>query len=195
MSRSVIATRALTVLPLTLLLIASACSDPEPATPQVIFDGRFEKGSTNCTEVGGAFTIGDFGNQAVEPKIPVRPVQDGASEQQGSVSISCSVTPAGNEEFNVSASVQLSGATGGLFRVTGKFKAGAENTASAVFARTARASYTQDDGKCTVVFTPPYQGVAAGRVWGEISCPNAEDKTAQVTCVGKAQFRFENCAQ
>src|SRR5688572_21464853 len=114
-------------------LLSAGCDDPEPATPQVIFDARFERGATNCKEVGAIFTVGDFGNQAVEPKIPVRPVKDGESEGQGGVGISCSVTPAGADEFNVNASVQLTGAKGGLFRINGKFKTTGEQTASAVF--------------------------------------------------------------
>jgi len=176
-------------------LLSAGCEEDEPATPQVIFDARFERGATNCKEVGAVFAIGDFGNQAVEPKIPVRPVKDGDSEGQGGVGISCSVTPAGPDEFNVNASVQLTGAKGGLFRISGKFKTTGTQTANAVFARTGLPSYSQNDGKCTVEYTTQFQGVAAGRVWADITCPNAEDPGAQVSCEGRAQFRFENCAQ
>ncbi len=176
-------------------LLSAGCDDPEPATPQVIFLSRFERGATNCRETGSIFEVGDFGNQAVEPKIPVRPVKDGDEEGQGNVSISCAVTPAGPDEFNVNASVQLTGAKGGLFRISGRFKATGTQTANAVFARTGLPSYSQNDGKCTVEYTTQFQGVAAGRVWGEVTCPNAEDPGAQVACEARAQFRFENCGQ
>jgi hypothetical protein len=67
------------------------------------------------------------------------------------------------------------------------------------------------DENCTITFT--YQGntvpdqppLAAGRIWGHISCPNAENsgKTVQgedggtenVTCDGEADFLFEQCGQ
>jgi hypothetical protein len=181
-------------------ILAAGCSDPEPAIPQVIFDGQLQLtagGDPNrgCKEVGTLFTVGDFGNVFTDPKTPSRPVQDGAQEQQGSVSISCSVTPAGADEFNVNATVRLTGATGGLFTVKGKFKTGGEQTGEGIFAKQSLSSYTQRDGKCVVKYTTPNQGVAAGRIWGEITCPNAELANGDSSCQGYAQFRFENCAQ
>jgi len=179
-------------------LLSAGCEDEEKATPQIIFDGRLERGSgTNCKDVGELFVVGDFGNQAVEPKIPSKAIKDGEAFDQGTVSVSCSVTSAGADEFNVSGTVALSGATGGLFTINGKFKATGEQTGvSAIFSsRKTSNTYQQNDGACVVRYTTPFQGVAAGRVWGEISCPQAENAGAQTSCEGVAQFRFENCAQ
>lgn len=181
-----------------LAILAAGCEDEEKATPQIIFDGRIERGTDNdCQDVGPLFTIGDFGNQNVDPKKPSQAIKDGEPFDQGRVSVSCSVTPAGADEFNVAASVDLSGATGGFFRIDGKFKTTGEQTnIHAIFAsRRTTNTYDQADRGCIVRYTTPFQGVAAGRVWGEITCPRAENVKAQKQCEGIAQFRFENCAQ
>src|SRR5262245_55346577 len=103
---------ALAVPPIALLM--AGCSDDEKATPQIIFDGHLERGTGNdCPSVGPLFTIGDFGNLAAEPPKASTSLKDGDAFSQGQVSVSCSVTSAGADEFDVSGSVDLSGATGG----------------------------------------------------------------------------------
>ena len=179
-------------------LFGAGCSDDEKAPSQVIFDGTLERGAgTNCQDVGHLFTVGDFGNPALTPKVPSQAIKDGQAHEQGTVSVSCSVVPAGADEFDVDGSIVMSGATGGTFRIHGKFKTTGEQTGiNAVFAsRVSGNSYEQRDGGCTVRYTTPFQGVAGGRVWGEVVCPMAENSSAQTTCKATAQFRFENCNQ
>jgi hypothetical protein len=178
------------------LAAVAACDDDEKATPQVVFAGTIE-GGAECQDSGPVFTIGEFGNQALQPPQPSRPIKDGEAYQQGGVSVDCSVIPAGGDEFNVAGSVVLSGATGGTFRVDGKFKTSGEQTGiHAIFAvRRSGNTYEQLDRQCTVRYTTQFQGVAAGRLWGEITCLNAENTNAQRRCKITAQFRFENCAQ
>jgi hypothetical protein len=179
-------------------LFMAGCSDDQKATPQVIFDAQIEHGTGNdCRESGPLFTVGDFGNQAATPPQPSQPIQDGQAWSQGAVSVSCSVTAAGADSFNVAASVELSGATGGLFRIDGVFKTtGDQGNIHALFSsRTSGNTYDQSDRGCTVRYTSQFQGVAAGRVWGEITCPKAVNSQAQTACQGVAEFRFENCAQ
>lgn len=189
-------------------LFASGCAEDEKATPQAIFDGRLEStaapldtagGEKNCGEAGGLFTLGEFGNPAFDPPIPSKPKKDGDAEQQGSVGVQCSVTPAGEGEFNVSASLTLTGATGGTFVIRqAKVKTtGADNGVSATFSKRGGAGlvYNQNDGGCSIRFTSNFQGVASGRIWGEITCPKVTNSGAQVACAGIAQFRFENCDQ
>ncbi len=181
-----------------LTALCAGCEEETKATPQVIFDGRLERGTGNdCSDVGKLFSVGDFGNQATEPKVPSKAVKDGDSFEQGAVSISCSVSPVGADEFQVVATLDLSGATGGLFKVDGKFKATGEQTGiRATFSsRLSTNKYEQADRQCIVRYTTPFQGVAAGRVWGEITCPKAENVDAQKSCEAIAQFRFENCDQ
>src|SRR5262249_6598617 len=124
-------------------------------------------------------------------------IADGQDFEQGKVSVACSVTSAGNNSFNVTATVDLSGATGGLFRVDGVFSTtGDQNSIHATFSsRRTTNTYDEGDRKCVVRYTTPFEGVAAGRVWGEITCPNAVNSVAQKTCAATATFRFENCSQ
>jgi hypothetical protein len=173
------------------------CEEDEKATPQAIFEGRLEKGQTDCEDARELFRVGDFGNQEVEPKIPSRSVKDGDSEQQGGAGVVCGVTPAGPEEFDVNASINLTGATGGAFRLTGRFKTAREiqQGITASFSSRATGNAYEARGTCTVEYATQYQGVAAGRVWGVITCERVENATAQKTCKAIATFRFENCAQ
>jgi transposase-like protein len=39
------------------------------------------------------------------------------------------------------------------------------------------------------------EGIAAGRVWAEVDCPNAANPAVQKVCAATMQLRFENCAQ
>lgn len=178
--------------------LSAGCSDPEKAPTQVIFTGQLERAAdTNCQDTGTLFDVGDFGNPAGEPPVPTNPIKDGQAWDQGTVSVSCSVTPAGAGEFNVAGSLVLDGATGGTFRIDGTFKTTGEQTGiHAIFAkRLGGNAYEQKDRTCVVRYTTQYQGVAAGRVWGEITCPNAENSSAQTTCKAVAEFKFENCDQ
>jgi hypothetical protein len=183
----------------TIAVLAGACSDNTPATPQAIFDGSLEKGgpSNDCNDSGSIFQVGDFGNQAVTPKVPATAVKDGDSFGQGTVSIACSVKATSNTEFDVDASLNLSGATGGFFKIDGHFTTtGDQQNIHALFSsRKSGNTYEEKDRKCTVRYTTNTMGVAAGRIWGEIDCPTVENPGAGKTCEAKATFRFENCAQ
>jgi hypothetical protein len=179
----------------TVALLSAGCADEEKATPQVIFEAQLGHGvGTNCRDIAEVFKVGDFGTPALDEK--PKPIKDGETWEQGAVGIACSVIQSG-DEFLVEASLALSGATGGLFRVDGKFKAGGEQTnIHAVFtSRRSGNSYEQQDRACIVRYTTVDQGVAAGRVWGEITCPSVFNSNAETTCEATAQFRFENCTQ
>ena len=179
------------------LAASLGCSDDEKATPQVIFEGEIKGNAADCAGAAPLFSVGSFGNLAANPPVAASPVPDGSAFSQGAASISCSVVPAGNNEFTVAASVVLSGATGGLFRVDGPFKTGSEQTdIHAIFSTVASGNkYEQLDRKCRVRYATTFQGVASGRVWGEITCPNAVNVNADKTCEVTARFRFENCDQ
>lgn len=191
-------------------VLAAGCGEDEKAIPQVIFEGQLSQtsaaldtagGEKNCGESGTLFTIGEFGTPALEQSS--KPKKDGDSDQQGTVGVSCSVTPAGTDEFNVSASASLTGATGGTFTIRDakiRTNCSPSEPCTGISATVSKRSgagiaYTQGDGGCLIRFTTPFQGVAAGRVWGEILCPKVTNSTAQVACEAVAQFRFENCEQ
>jgi hypothetical protein len=175
------------------------CSSDTKATPQVVFDGSLQHGATtnDCREDGPLFTIGDFGNPSGTPPTPANPIPDGQPFAQGTVSVACSVTASGADQFNVTASVLLSGVPGGLFRIDGVFKTtGDQPSIHAQFANNLSTNnYDELDHNCTVRYTTPFQGVAAGRIWGSITCPKAENQGAQTACEADAEFRFENCEQ
>lgn len=193
----------------TLAVLSAGCSEDEKATPRITFDSTIAPGThttQECPESGTWFTIGAFGNPAlgrVDPanpesplKEPVRPVEDGATDevQGGTVAISCSVVPSG-DAFDVAATAQLSGTkNSGFFQVIGKFKKGVSNPDINIVMSKSGSSYKQ--ANCTATFNAAIgQGVDSGRVWAEVECPNIENASQQRICQGRAHFRFENCAQ
>ncbi len=188
---------ALLALP-ALTVLTAGCEDDKKATPQVIFSGRIQQGSGNdCRDTGSLMEdIGDFGNLALEPPVASKAVADGESAGQGSASVTCSVVAAGADEFDVSGSIALSGATGGFFRIDGKFKTSGEQTQVHVIVSNRKTAngYEQKDRACIVRYGTSFQGVAAGRVWGEVTCPKAENTSdPSRACELIAEFRFENC--
>ena len=184
---------------------AAGCEDEDKATPQVIFDGEIRGGASNdCRDVSRLFQIGEFGNASASPKVPSQPVKDGergkpSPYDQGNVTVSCSVLPTGGDQFDVAASLDLGGATGGFFRIDGRFKTtGDQSGIHAQFSsRKSANTYEQRDRTCVVRYLTTFQGVAAGRVWGQVTCPNAENINADngTACEIVAEFRFENCSQ
>jgi hypothetical protein len=197
---------SLSVALVTAVCIASSgCSDPEQATPRVIFTSEIAGGShpaSECGKSGLSLEIGSFGNPGLgrtsdDPDAPfidpARPIDDGSQDQQGSVLLNCSVTAAG-DGFDVKAHAELSGAGGGAVTISGHFGPGGDQPNIAMSLSQGGEGY--NDTNCTATYdVAAGQGVAPGRVWATIDCPNAENASALRTCESKAQFRFENCAQ
>jgi hypothetical protein len=187
-------------------LSAAGCKDDTQATPRVVFDSEIQPGThsvKDCPKTGPEFTIGSFGNPMlgrVDPanpdsplKVPVVPVDDGGDDQQGKVSISCSVT-ANGDSFDVSAQAILSGATGGSVTIAGTF--GRAGDIPNITMNLSKGGETFSAHDCVVRYdTSLGHAVAAGRVWAEIDCANAMNPGAQQTCATHAEFRFENCSQ
>lgn len=187
--------------------VAAGCADEPQATPRVTFESQVIPGNhtqADCPGRTGAWLeIGSFGNPALGRKDPanpeselidpVRPIDDGASDQQGTVSISCSVTEKG-DGFDVRATATLTGATGGAVTITGLFRPAGDQT-DITMALTKRGE-TFSSSKCVARYdTQLGHAVAAGRVWATIDCNDAEFPSAQQICKSSAQFRFENCSQ
>ena len=187
--------------------VVAGCKDDTQATPRVTFDSRIDRGShtgAECTQTGTWFTIGSFGNPAlgrVNPddpesplKDPVRPVDDGAEDQQGVASISCSVVEAG-DGFDVALHAELTGATGGAMTVTGHVLRGIDSPNLSA-SMTRKGETYSGRSNCTMTFTTAVgHGVAGGRVWGLLDCPDAEAPSQQRVCATHAELRFENCTQ
>lgn len=170
------------------------CSSDNTKAPSVTLNADVSLGghaSTECPDSqSGWLQIGSFGNPSLADS--GQPVDDGAPFAQGTVTVDCKVAAQSNG-FNVAASALLTGATGGSFVVRGFFVPGQDNSGISASVTHNTISYGQDD--CTARFTTSSQGVAAGRVWAEITCPNAQAPGPQRTCQTVTQFRFENCNQ
>jgi hypothetical protein len=192
---------------LVALAFAGGCKETIQATPRITFDSSISPGkhkSTECTQTGPWFSIGSFGNPALghenpdDPasplKDPVRPVEDGAADQQGSASVSCSVTEAG-DGFDLALHAELTGATGGAMTLTGHVLR-AVDSPNISLALTRKGETYNGAGNCNVTFnTAVGHAVAAGRIWAVIECPDAEAPSLQRICATRAEFRFENCTQ
>lgn len=181
------------------IAIVGGCSDDTKATPQVIFSGEIQTAAgKDCRDSNPLFTVGSFGNVNASPPQPSVPVKDGDPSGQGAASVSCSVVPSGTNQFAVTGEIVLTGATGGLFKISGTFNTTGDQTNIEVQAssRLSANSYDETDKACIVQYTEANMGVAAGRVWGTFKCPN-EVNTADPNraCEIDGEFRFENCGQ
>jgi hypothetical protein len=181
-------------------VLAAGCAEDEKATPRVTFTSEVTKGShsvAECPETGTWFTIGSFGtpgalNPDGTPSDPVKPVDNGGSDQQGSATVSCSVIPEG-DGFRVAAQAALSGATGGSFLLQGLFRKEGDQPNITISLTRTGVTYRATD--CVAQYTEPNMTTAAGRVWATVVCANVEAPSAQRTCQARATFRFENCDQ
>lgn len=182
-------------------VLVPACSSDAAATPRVTFESSIAPGThsaADCPETGVWLTIGSFGNPAAgngpdgKPLDPVRPIDNGGSDQQGTATVTCSVTPEG-DGFHVAATAELSGATGGAFRIEGHMTAQGQQTNLDMSISANGRTYSQKD--CTADYSQQLQTTASGRVWADFNCPNGEASSLQRTCAITGQFRFENCGQ
>ncbi len=169
---------------------ASGCSDPAVVVPRAAIASFVGPGNSapasGCGQAPGSWV--EIGDNA-------RPVSDGDGQNGGAVRVSCAVTPAG-DGFTVTASATLSGAgdLSGSITIDGHFTATGDQTAiAATFQKGNTGTFRQTD--CTVTYNTPLQTVAAGRVWGFITCPTAELTGQGRICEAKGEFKFENCGQ
>ncbi|MBL8613263.1 MAG: hypothetical protein JNL38_38335 [Myxococcales bacterium] len=179
--------------------LSTACSDPVSPPPRVIMESSVISGShgKEC-QISSVqwLTIGGFGNPAAGT--PARPVEDGQAEGAGTVKATCKVVKSGSN-YDVIAEAQLTGAEGGTISIVGTFseKAPADQPVvniRGVFQRGDFGKFEQKD--CTVDYSiSPIAGVAPGRVWAKMKCPNLFRQDQNQTCEGETTFRFENCQQ
>jgi hypothetical protein len=141
---------------------------------------------------------------------PATVQNNGAQPGGGAVTVTCSVV-ASNGGFDVQLDAEQLGPQGGSLRISSPAGQGAVTTAGGTVSvtftnETDVGSDAQDN--CTITYT--YQGlplsdpsllgtnppVAAGRIWGHVSCPAATDNLTSppAQCDGEADFLFENCA-
>ena len=178
-------------LPLALVLgslAVVACSDPDPAPPKAFISAQLGPG--NDPQV----------NDSTQCKLTTQPwlnigtstvsLENGTKQSEANIGVSCSVTAEG-DGFRVVASATLS--PGGTVSVSGLMRSsGKQEGIAGSFIRADTGTF-RDTG-CTVEFTRTDMGVGPGKVWGTLTCPKASFVGGQDrTCLGQAEFKFENC--
>jgi hypothetical protein len=106
------------------------------------------------------------------------------------------VSSNGDGSFNVNASGSVEGVSGGTVTVTAPMFSTTNLSGIRVhFQRGDTGSF--DEGDCTAAFTNTNMGVAAGRIWAQVTCPKAtmSNTSPPHVCEGDVEIRFENCGQ
>ncbi len=180
--------------------VVVACSDPPPPTSLAIIESTVNAVGVNskhtqkdCPGIAAIqwLNMGGFGNPSTGT-LP-RAVENNSSEGGGTAVINCSVKKAG-DKYDVAASAQITGGSGGNIAITGRFtESGEQAGIRGVFTRGDFGRFEQTD--CKVTYGEAPQGIAAGRIWGNLSCPDIKGSDGLKVCNAEVQFRFENCAQ
>lgn len=179
-----------------------AC-ESTPATPQVALESTLTAQSTPsgldpCPTSGSWIQIGEFRGPTKEE---TSVIVDGQDQEGAAVSLECSVAPSG-AGFKVDVLAELAGVEGGSVRISGDFTTeGEQKNVNAVFQRGDFGQFSATG--CTVSYfargedtsQKSFRGVAAGRVWGFLTCEAAENPQSNKACKATAQFRFENCGK
>ncbi|HEY8038602.1 MAG TPA: hypothetical protein VIF15_02365 [Polyangiaceae bacterium] len=188
---------------------AVACSNNPPAPPDVFMNAQVGTGPSSPSQVC------NFGTQQQWLQIgsptgdKPTTVADGNSQSGGaSVHVTCTVGTGGSG-FNISLNAVEDGLSGGSVTVTGTVDTTTGGTGlTGVFQSQTNGRYA--DNNCTLTYmyngnpVPVSPPVAAGRIWGHVSCPNAKVSGQPVTlpdggivdrqCDGEADFLFEQCS-
>jgi hypothetical protein len=184
-----------------------ACSSNTPAPADAFVLAQVDKGSNTTCNEGTLTTVAAIGTATGGKPTTVN---DGDSQSGSStVHVSCSVTTAANG-FDVSLNATLEGLQGGSLTITSPPGQGAVTESggsniTGVFQSATLGVYRQTN--CTIQFTyngdpvPDQPPIAAGRIWGHLSCPGAKlnggttPSGADVLCDAEADFLFEQCGQ
>ena len=139
-------------------------------------------------------------------------VADGDQQAGSTVHVSCAVVASGGG-FDIALEVSTDGPAGGDVTILSPGGAGAVTLsgASGITGTFTRSDGTYSQSACTIAFTylggavPGSPPVAAGRIWGHLSCPAAQASgetvpspdggVETVQCDAEADFLFEQCHQ
>ena len=139
-------------------------------------------------------------------------VETGGSNGSGTVTVDCTVHPVG-QGFDIALTASEDGPQGGSITITspsgqGKVTSSGSMDVSATFGGE-KGHFSQSNCTITYVYqmgpVPLSPPVAAGRIWGHLSCPmaqalgqmatTADGGVFTETCDGEADFLFEQCGQ
>jgi hypothetical protein len=191
---------------------ASACSSNPSPVPQAFIAATVGVGPSSGSMVCNFGTVTqwlDVGTPVGGNSTPTTQA-DGSNQAGATVHVACSVSTSG-DGFDVDLNVTQEGLKGGSVTITSPPGAGAVTQSggtgiTGVFQSSTYGTYRETD--CTIAFTYNGQPVgqtplAAGRIWGHISCPTAQVSgqtvmvdggTQDVQCDGEADFLFEQCS-
>jgi hypothetical protein len=163
------------------------------------------------TQIPDAGTVG-----VPDPLDTLNAVPSGHSDDGAGVTVSCTVAQTGPNTFDVNANAQLDG-QGSLTLSASMLGSDATMVQPNVTLTLERGmsapapNGTFSESDCTFDYgqespanqldevdtsaTPDtHQGIAPGRIWGNIICPNIVNTSGQTrTCQAYAELRFENC--
>jgi len=189
-------------------------SGAAPPTPDGFIAATVGPGSSSPSTVCNLASVEpwlDVGTPTTTGK-PVT-VPDGGTQSGATVNVSCTVTASGSG-FDVSLSIEQQGTEGSTVTITSQPGEGVVTLTgghgiTGVFQSGSFGTYRASD--CTLAFTyagSPVQAqppIAAGRIWGHISCPAAQISgettvgpdggTQDIQCDAEADFLFEQCGQ
>jgi len=176
---------------------SGGCSSNTPAAANAYVQSQL-----TASDDLGSEACGITANTWVEVGTSDTSADDGSTATGYTVSVSCSVTANSDGSFQVNALASDVGF--GSVGIVGKFTtSGTQMGIHATFQRGDTGTFSA--GNCTVDYTESDMGVAAGRVWGVMTCPDVVDNTTSEigpdggdvnrTCAATATFKFQNCGQ
>ncbi|HEX8796360.1 MAG TPA: hypothetical protein VF765_35660 [Polyangiaceae bacterium] len=130
-------------------------------------------------------------------------VQNGANAGGGVASVSCTVHPNGGG-FELQLSAQVGGPLGGSLTIGPDTVAAFGGQALAVSIAGGGGALGYSENPCTLTYVyggqpvPVSTPIAAGRIWGHVSCTNAGPTLSSDppgNCDLEADFLFEQCGQ
>jgi hypothetical protein len=192
---------------------AVACSSNQTPVPEAFIAATVGVGPESNSKVcnfGTVQTWLDVGTSVGGQDTP-NTQSDNSNESGSTVSVACTVSASG-AGFDVDLVVSQGGLQGGSVTITSPPGTGAVTMSggtgiTGVFESESYGKYRETD--CTIAFT--YNGqpitsqppIAAGRIWGHLSCPTAQISgqtvmvdggTQMVQCDAEADFLFEQCS-
>jgi hypothetical protein len=190
----------------------SACSNNPAPVPQAFIAATVGVGPMSDSRVCNFATLQQWleVGTGVGSKTPDTQT-DGSNQGGAKISVACTVSASGSG-FDIDLSVTQDGTQGGSVTITSPGGTGAVTQSggtgiTGVFESATNGRYRETD--CTIAFTYMGQPVvtqggplAAGRIWGHISCPTAQVSgqtvmvdggTQDVQCDAEADFLFEQC--
>ncbi len=191
--------------PLALALaFASGCTSSPAVTARAAVESELGSGGTAtaamCQQGTGESWIA-IGAGTSDP------ISNGSSYQGDPVSVSCKVHPtAGN--FLVTLSAELAGA-GAISVIDATISSDTTQVSTGITGNFSKVVITGEftENACTWDFGGQPSdlnqdetagnplGIAAGRIWGNLTCPMLVNMSENTTCFGQAELRFENCEE